>query len=239
MSLSNTVILSLTMAKVNRSVDGAVGRRRYDSTFRKAQAARTGLAVLDAAGELFSERGYAATSIADVAGRAGVSPETVYRQFGSKRALLLRWLDTRIVGDEEPVPMSERAEVDAIRDEPDPDRRARLAARLTRRVHERSARAAAVVAAAAHVDPEIAVAWPELRRRGHADSAALLDLLTADTGIRPGLDRKEAAEFFDAVVGPETYQLLVDIHGWTGEQYERWLLEVLNRLLRTEHVSRR
>ena len=190
--------------------------------------------MLEAAGELFSERGYSATSIAGVAARAGVSPETVYRQFGSKCALLLRWLDTRIVGDEERVAVSDRPEVDAIRNEPDPDRRARLAARLARTVHERSARAAAVVAAAAHVDPEIAAAWSELRRRGHSDTAALLDLLTADTGIRHGLDRKEAADFFNAMVGPETYQVLVDIHGWTGEQYERWIVEALNRLLRPD-----
>ena len=46
------------------------------------------MAVIDAAEERFVEQGYATTSIAEIARVAGVSPETVYAIFGTKRELL-------------------------------------------------------------------------------------------------------------------------------------------------------
>jgi TetR/AcrR family transcriptional regulator, repressor for neighboring sulfatase len=45
-------------------------------------------AVLAAAGELFAEKGPAATSIREVAARAGVNHGLLHRHFGSKRQLL-------------------------------------------------------------------------------------------------------------------------------------------------------
>ena len=45
-------------------------------------------AVLQAAGELFAQKGPAATSIREVAARAGVNHGLLHRHFGSKRQLL-------------------------------------------------------------------------------------------------------------------------------------------------------
>lgn len=47
------------------------------------------VAIRDAAVRLFAEQGYAATSVRDIAGRAGVDPALVIRHFGSKEALFL------------------------------------------------------------------------------------------------------------------------------------------------------
>jgi AcrR family transcriptional regulator len=44
-------------------------------------------ALLDAAGDLLPDRGYAALRMADVAAKAGVSRQTVYNEFGNKAAL--------------------------------------------------------------------------------------------------------------------------------------------------------
>ena len=44
----------------------------------------TNAVILDAAQELFSERGYSAVSVRDIAGRAGVSHALVHRYLGSK-----------------------------------------------------------------------------------------------------------------------------------------------------------
>ena len=52
--------------------------RRYDSSARREQARATRRQVLAAATALFLERGYAATTMADVAARAGVVVQTVY-----------------------------------------------------------------------------------------------------------------------------------------------------------------
>ena len=45
--------------------------------------------ILSAAREVFSEQGYAAAAVAEIAGRAGVVEGTVYSYFESKRALLI------------------------------------------------------------------------------------------------------------------------------------------------------
>jgi len=51
--------------------------------------ANRGLAILDAATQLFAARGFDATSIRDVAAAAGLQPASIYHHFPSKEALLL------------------------------------------------------------------------------------------------------------------------------------------------------
>src|SRR5512137_1752617 len=55
---------------------------------RQRQAQATREQILAAARELFQAQGYAPTTIAAVAGRAGVGVSTVYAVFESKRGIL-------------------------------------------------------------------------------------------------------------------------------------------------------
>ena len=64
------------------------GSRTYASPLRERQRAATRAAVIEAAADRFVDQGYAATSIAEIARAAGVSPETVYGTFGTKREVL-------------------------------------------------------------------------------------------------------------------------------------------------------
>lgn len=63
------------------------GPRAYRSDLRARQAAETRRRVVEAAVRLFSERGYAATTYAQLAAEAGVSVETVQKH-GPKSELL-------------------------------------------------------------------------------------------------------------------------------------------------------
>src|SRR5688572_6493673 len=58
---------------------------------RKAQLTRD--EILRAARRLFAERGYARTSVRDIAEAAGVSAQTVYDSIGSKQELVARLND--------------------------------------------------------------------------------------------------------------------------------------------------
>ena len=62
------------------------------------QAEQTRAVIIAAASRVFSERGWMATNVRDVAREAGVSVETLYSSFGSKAELLKVALDVAIVG---------------------------------------------------------------------------------------------------------------------------------------------
>jgi AcrR family transcriptional regulator len=53
-------------------------------------------AVIKAAVELFSEKGYAATSTKEIAMRAGVAEGTIFKQYPTKKDLML-WITERII----------------------------------------------------------------------------------------------------------------------------------------------
>jgi AcrR family transcriptional regulator len=59
------------------------------STLRDQRRAETQRVIQRHAVRLFTERGYDATTVADVASAAGVSPMTVYRHFPTKEDLVL------------------------------------------------------------------------------------------------------------------------------------------------------
>ncbi len=197
-------------------------KRKYDSTGRQARAAVTRRRVVDAAGELFVEQGYDGTSIRQIAERAEVSPETVYSAFGSKAALLARWVDVSVVGDDEPIPLADRAWVDQLRAEHDPDVRLALFAERGTEITRRAAPAMRVLRAAAQSDPEIAEQLDAGMRGRMADMELFVDLLIGDRGD-VGHERREVVEWISAITGDELYTDLTERLGWTLDQYVRWI----------------
>src|SRR5664279_5417561 len=100
-------------------VKGVAGR---GATRRGEQARATRRRIVDAAAALFIENGYPATTLDQIAERAGVAVQTIYFHFGNKRTVLKEAVDVAAVGDYEPVPLLDRPWLEQIRAEPDPDR---------------------------------------------------------------------------------------------------------------------
>lgn len=189
------------------------------------------MAILDAARDLFVERGYAATTIESLAARAGVSPETIYAAFGNKRTLLTQLIDVSIAGDDAPVPILERGWVREMREESDPRRRLRILARNGRLILERTAPVDEVLRGGAAADPEIASLWERRKAQRFAGQRELLRIVMKGSSLRRGLTTQAAADVLYAIGSPETYRLLVFDRGWSAERFERWYLETLTRLL--------
>jgi len=208
-------------------------RRPYESPRRREQALGTRRAVLDAARDLFVDRGYVATTIDAIAARARVSPETVYATFTNKRSLLSRLIDVSLAGDDAPVPILERPWVRDLRDEPDPRRRVRILARNGRRMLERSLPIYEVLRGAASADPEIASLWERAKAQRLAGQRELLRIVAERAPLREGLTASAATDILYAVGSPETYRLLVVDRGWSAARFERWYAEALARLLLT------
>ena len=210
------------------SVNPALGRRA-----RKALVTRH--RVLDAAETLFVRDGYAATTIASIAGEADVAVQTVYAVFGNKRAILSELLAVRVVGDNDAIPLPSREQWQAIEREPDPRRQLLLLAALATQIGNRIGGLYQVLAGAAGSDPEIAELYRYQQRARYSDQQRLAGSLAANGALREGLSEATATDIMWAIANPNTHHALVSERGWTPEAYERWLAHMLNCALLPEN----
>ncbi|MGZ8615430.1 MAG: TetR/AcrR family transcriptional regulator [Actinomycetota bacterium] len=205
-------------------------RRAYDSSRRREQARATRRAVLDAARDLFVERGYVGTTVDSIARGAGVASETVYAIFGTKRAILAVLVDVTIVGDDEPVPVLDRAWVADVRHEPDPRQRLAALARAGTAILERITPIHGVLVGAAAADAEAAEQLRRYTEQRLEGQRALLRIAVPPGELRPGLSMRAAADTLFAIGSPDTYRALVIERGWSRARFEAWYAETLERL---------
>src|SRR5215470_11723852 len=95
-------------------------KRNYSSTLRAAQARQTRRVIVDAGARLFVEDGFGRTTIDAIAAEAGVSRKTVFTAVGGKVEILKLAIDWAIVGDDEPVALADRPQIDRLKAETDP-----------------------------------------------------------------------------------------------------------------------
>ena len=206
-------------------------KRRYDNSRRQAQARATRLRVIEAAQHLFTEHGYPATTIETIAEEADTALPTVYRLFGSKRALLASVVDTAFGGDDQPIAFGDRPAVRAAAAETDPVKMVNAFARVVAELMERSSAILHVLATAAQVDPEAAGLLAEIRRQRHTGQGRIVTALAAAGALDPGLDKAEAADLVYALLSPDVHRILTVERGWPADRYERWIARSLAALL--------
>jgi AcrR family transcriptional regulator len=205
-------------------MSATASKRAYNSSRRSLQAAQTRDAIVLAAIELFPTAGWAGTTLTDIARRAGVSVETIYKGFGSKKGLLRAALDAAVVGDTDPIPLNDRAEYRALGEGSRDDRIAR-AARIAASINGRVAGVAQALVEAAGADEEVDGWRLQLERRRHEQIAHTITLVL---GHPLGDDVTTMAWI---LYSAETYLKLVNDLGYTVEQYEAFLVDATNRFI--------
>ena len=200
------------------------GSRKYDSSRRQEQARQTRLDILRAATALFVEQGYARTTIADVAGAAGVSPETVYSAFRNKATLLHRAWDITVGGDDEEIVFHERPEVMAIRSEPDLAKRLRLHAAFATKTAHRITPLLLALQAAAGAEPAAAAMLAEVDRQRLA-GMTLMAQESAKTG-QLAVTEDECRDFLWSMTDGTLWHRLVQERGWPEDKYVQWLRDL-------------
>src|SRR5262245_53428050 len=198
--------------------------RSYNSPRRREQAAATRREILDAARRLFEQQGYAATTMAAIAGEAGVALKTVYLAFETKSGVLRALWNVTLRGDDADTPIAEHAWYREVLDEPDPERQLRLNARNSRRGKERVASVGEVIRSGAAADAEIASLWGRIQAEYHANQRVVVESLDAKKALALDVDR--AADLLWTINHPNTWQLLVGERGWTADQYEQWAADL-------------
>lgn len=207
-----------------------MSRRSYDASRRQQSASQTRTAILDAARSLFVQRGYAGTTMGDVATQAGVAQATAAAAFGGKAGLLKQLVDIAIVGDDEPIPVRERQVAIDVAASADPNEQVALLAAFITEVHGRLAQLYDVMQQASGSDAEVLAELhrsQQGRRTGMGEFAALVE----PSALTEGLDHDRAADVVWALTEPRIYSGLVGERGWRPADYCAWLQRQLTSAL--------
>lgn len=211
--------------------DDVKPRRRYHAPQRAERAAATRRAVLDAARHLFTTRGYPATTVTDIAGRAGVNVDTLYVTVGRKPALLREVVETALSGLDHAVPAEERDYVRAVRAAPTAGQKIDAYAAALARMGPRTVPVFLALRAGADRDPDCAALHAEITGRRAANMRLFAADLRATGELRADLTDGEVADIVWAMNSADYYALLVDGRGWTPERYGLHLADAWRRML--------
>ncbi len=196
-------------------------KRQYNSTRRQEQAQETRRRIVDAARDLFVDQGYGRTTVAQIAEVAGVAVETVYGAFRSKAALLRRVWYVEFRGDEQDVPMYDRAEMQAILAEPDLAERIRRHATFVTASNRRMNPLLDALTGAAATEPAAAAMLAEWGER-RIDVATRYAQAAAETG-QLAVSEEQCRDLLFATMDGALWRRLVVERGWTDEHYADWL----------------
>jgi len=206
-------------------------RRSYDASGRRAQAQANRERVLDAARGLFVRQGYAGTSIADIAGAAGVSVPTVFAHFGSKVTLFKECVESALVGDAAPVPLAERPEMMHVREGRTAEEVFSRFAALIAAAGPRVVPISMVMYGAADSDTEIRSLARLMDEHRLTGATQLARIVMDRIGSRPDTDDanllSEIRDLIWTMNSPMTFSLLVTERGWSVERYQAWVCRTL------------
>jgi AcrR family transcriptional regulator len=202
-------------------------KRSYDASRRQEQARARRLGIVLAARDLFARDGFRATTISAIAAHADVSPESIYKGFGTKAALAKAVFDIVIAGDDEPVPVAERPAMQAVRDEPDVRRKIALFVEGLAQRQARSVQVQILIRDGRHVDDSLVPIWAKLNDEGLVGMTLLGRHLIETGQLRDGLDLAEVRDVLWNYLAIDTFERLVLTQGWSLERYTGWLARAI------------
>jgi len=189
---------------------------------RRARAEATQWRIVKAAFTLFCERGYAGTTMAQIAEAAGVAVQTVYFIFHTKAAVLSRAYDFAVMGEGEPLlPWDQPWYREMVASGSAGKALQHLVSGvgdITRRLTPLYT----VASGSAVGDPEVAAVverHEKWRVEGYRD---MVEVLRAKAPLRAGLSAERANELLLLYVGMDVYHFLVEVTGWPHDEWVAW-----------------
>lgn len=189
-------------------------------TLRQRQAQETRRLIVTAARALFREQGYGATTITEIAARAGVAVPTIYKTFLNKpgvlAAIVESWRDEFVPDGFESAPTGGAAAI-------------AWWTHTARQQWETGSDIAMIFAGATATEPAVR---QELAKRLEHRAAAVTRVAQAVAQAPPSrLSVPQAAAIISALTLPEVYRELVHDRGWTADEYEAWITQTLTQQL--------
>lgn len=211
------------------------GTRKYRSTVRAAQAESTRHQLLSAAWTLFTDQGYAATTVTQVAAAAGTSVDTLYASIGRKPVLMRAVVESAISGTDEAIPALQRDYVKRVRAAQDAATKLELYASSVAAISPRTAPIFQALRDAARTDADCAALDAEISTRRATNMRSFAGELLETGQLRPELTDDRVGDIIWATAGAEHYIQLVVGRGWSADQFGDYLRELWCNLFLAAH----
>jgi len=193
-------------------------QRTYRSPLREEAARRTREAVVEAAGAVFVDEGYAGATIEQIAARAGVSRPTVFG-VGSKARLFALARQRAATGGHLTANDEGFRRLLAI-----PDARGLLEgfAVFTAAISQRLGPLQLVLEQSAGTDPELAELLESSQQELLECARGIVAAAAATGSLRRDISREAGADMLWLQIQPTNYRRLVQERGWSHHAFERW-----------------
>ncbi|MEU4677750.1 helix-turn-helix domain-containing protein [Micromonospora sp. NPDC023737] len=194
-----------------------MGASRYHSPRRADAAAATRASILAAGRELFLRKGYAGTTVPQIAEAARVAVPTVYTSAGGKADILAALIEpiTRdpAVGET----------LAAIAESEDAAEIITLLGEGVRRTYERHWDVIVGLFPQSQSEPAAAEVYERILRAYQEAIGAVADRLVELGALRPGMDRADSLDLLWFYLGQAAWPALVRDRGWSLERAAEWL----------------
>jgi len=198
---------------------------------RREKADATRLRILRAAHDEFVEKGYHGATVASIAARARVAPQTVYYVFNTKAALLSATIDLLVMGEEEPVIPQDTEWWQAMMAEQDATRALGHFVRGAAGLFQRASALSEILRAASLTDEEVQRTYDHHERLRAAGFREVVEVLSTKGRLRAGLSIGTATDVLLVVFGDSTYYLLTHDRRWNHDDVVSWFCSSLPALL--------
>ena len=191
----------------------------------RIRARETRRRIVEASYRLMSTKGYAQTTIAEIAAEAEVAVPTVYFSFRGKPALLMEAFRLGIKGEGDVDPFQQDWST-LMQAEPDARRALEVMIDASCGILKRVTPLWSIMQGLGD-DPEIV----EFQRYGESLRRAgylrMVEMLANKQPLRPGLSVDDATSILMVLVGPDVYRAFVEEHGWGDERVVAWMVETV------------
>lgn len=199
-------------------------KRTYNSESRLVQAAQTKSRILVAAKKLFHVKGFELVTIDELAQAADVSAPTIYSLFKSKRGVLRALMDEALPSEQRKALVEDSKQKPAVEIP-------KIAAKISRQMYDAERAQMDIFHGAAVLAPEFKALEKEREDRRYKRLEASAKKMAKEKVLPKGITITKARDILWAFTGRDMYRMFVVERGWTSDEYEKWLAQLLGKML--------
>ncbi|MCP4474910.1 MAG: TetR/AcrR family transcriptional regulator [Gammaproteobacteria bacterium] len=200
-------------------------KRAYSSQTRAKQAVKTRACILQAAQRLFQKKGFEGVKIEEIAQAAKVATSTVYALFKSKRGLLHVLMDQAMSAGRHEELVNEAMQTNCAK------KRLAIAAKIAREMYEAEQSQIDLYRGAALLAPEFKAIEAANEARRYQRLQETICCMVKEESLIKGMKQSQAHDILWAFTGRDMYRLFVMEREWAPNVYEKWLTNLLVKLL--------